>query len=558
MMKSFFHKISLTIVALLFLSSPAQGASYKNNIAVTAHPLASQAAIDIYKQGGNAIDAAVAAAFALNVVEPHNSGIGGGGFMMIYSAKLKQVIVLDYRETAPAASEKFEYTGNNSRIGASAAAVPGLARGMEHALTHYGQLKLAQTLQPAIKLARDGFPVSPLLADRLINRANCLGRFKTTKKLLFYKHHPLKTNTQFKQADLANSLESIATKGADSFYIGALAKKLVAEIKKQGGLIREADLAKYQVKTREPIQANYKGYQLYLMPLPSSGGILLKQMLTMTEQDPLKQWGHQSVKTAHLLTEVMKAAFKDRSEKLGDADFTPFDAKLLDENYAKNKRQQIRLDRASPLPQELLQPEGSQTTHASFADQAGNVVAMTNSLNLAFGSCVIVPGTGILLNNHMDDFATQAGKANAFGLVQSTANRIQAGKRPLSSMSPTFIFKDKQFRYALGSPGGPTIISNVFQIIVNLLQHNMSLRQAIAAPKLHHQYLPPQLYYQERYPRSTLDALNAKGHQTKYRSRWGNVQAVSLDLKTQSFQGVSDPRGEGTPQSNATTVPHKP
>jgi gamma-glutamyltranspeptidase/glutathione hydrolase len=490
----------------------------------------------MYKKGGTAIDAAVAAALALGVVEPQNSGLGGGGFMLIYNSSTDTVTAIDYRESASALAKEKIYKNKSSVIGYSASAVPGLINGLNFVLSRYGTLPLHESIEPALKLAREGFKVSPILAKRLINRGNCLGRFSASRKVFFRKSQPLKKGSLLVQEDLANTLEDISKNGALTFYNGSIAQKIEAAMKKGGGLIRKSDLNAYSTKERTPIAIHYRDHTIYTMPPPSSGGIVMAQMFQMIQADPLQQWGWSSPQEAHLLTEVMKSAFADRSRYLGDSDFAPIPEKLTSLGYAQKKRSQIKT---------ISMPEGTQTTHASFADHEGNIVSMTNSLNLPFGSCVVIPGTGILMNNHMDDFVTRPNKPNAFGLIQGKANKIEPGKRPLSSMSPSIVFKDNKPIYALGSPGGPTIISNIFQVIINLLDHRMTLERAISAPKLHHQYLPDRLYYQESYPLRSLDTLQELGNKLEYRLRWGNVQAVRINHKTGRITGVADPRGEG-------------
>ncbi len=463
----------------------------------------------MYQQGGNAIDAAVAAAWVLGVAEPYNSGIGGGGFMLVYDAKQAQVSALDYREAAPQLANENSFQDKSSTMGYAASGVPGLVRGLERAHQAYGALPWAATFQPAIQLAREGFPVSASLEKRLIDRANCLGRFGGSRRVFFRKSQPLKRGTFFKQEDLAASLEMIAKEGSAAFYDGSIAKKIVTAMTQHDGLIRAADLKNYQARQANPIQFTYHDYTIYSMPLPSSGGLLMQEMFAVSEAQPVQKWGWASPQEAFHLSRTMKQAFAKRLE-LGEST-----------------------------------PNKAQTTHASFADHHGNVVAMTNSLNLAFGSCVVIPHTGILMNDHMDDFTTDQEKPNAFGLMQGRTNRVAAGRRPLSSMSPTLIFEKSRPLYVLGSPGGPTIISNIFQLSINLLDHGMNLHDAIAAPKLHHQHNPDLVYHQRAYPTATLSALRKNGHQLRYRPEWGNINAVHIDQKTGHAQGASDPRGEG-------------
>ena len=499
---------SLCCITFLFLASVCLAKS-PNDVAVTSHPLASEAAFETYKQGGNAIDAAVAAAFALGVAEPYNSGLGGGGFMLIYHAASKKVIALDYRETAPLQATEETFKQGSSVVGYKAIAVPGLVHGLETALKKYGSLPLKKTIEPAYKLAHEGFPVSEELRKRLYARGNCLGRFPATRKIFFHKSQPRKPGTNLVQSDLAKTLQLIGEQGSDVFYKGAITEKIAQAMKKNKGLIQTQDLNNYATRQLDPVVINHQGHAIHTMPLPSSGGLLMAQMFQILKGTPLKEWGWGSPLEAQRLVDAMKIAFAYR-QKLGD---TP--------------------------------PESPQTTHASFADHQGNVVAMTNSLNLSFGSCVTIPGTGILMNDHMDDFATRASQPNAFKLIQGEANKVAGGKRPLSSMSPTIVLKNGKPLYALGSPGGPTIISNVFQTLINLIDHNMGLERAVAAPKLHHQFKPDRLSHQKGYPAPSLEALRKQGYALHYRPQWGNLQVIRIDPKSGQISGVSDPRGQG-------------
>lgn len=501
----------------------------------------------MYYAGGNAIDAAVATAFALNVVEPHNSGLGGGGFMMIYLAGKEKVVALDYREQAPEHLPPTPFQETSSEQGYTAIATPGLLRGLELALAQHGRLSLAQTIGPAIELAEQGFAVSPLLAKRFKERADCLKSDPDSRQIFFQGKHPVGAGKILIQTDLARSLQTIATQGVETFYQGSIAEKLVQAMQANGGWLRADDLAQYQVKIREPIVISYHDYRIYAFPPPSSAGILLAQMFAMIAKDPLWDWGLNSWRSTHLLAETMKLGFQDRARYLGDSDFVTIPQFLTEPAYAVKKREQIAWDKAIPVSGPSTAPDTkTHTTHASFADRQGNVVAMTHSLNLAFGSCVTIPGTGILMNDHMDDFTLSASTPNAFGLTQSEVNQLEPFKRPLSSMSPTLVFHEEKPIYALGSPGGPTIITSVFQVLVNLLTHKMTLEAALVAPRIHHQYLPNELHYEAGLPAITLKKLRELGHSLKEQAPWGNVCAIALDWKRRKLHGVADPRGEGT------------
>jgi gamma-glutamyltranspeptidase/glutathione hydrolase len=385
------------------------------------------------------------------------------------------------------------------------------------------------------------------LAERLKAREDCLNEFEATRKIFFGEGKIAGEGEKLIQRDLARTLRRISQKGPDDFYEGEIARKIDAEMRKGKGLIRREDLKDYRVKTRVPLQVSYRGYDLYLMPLPSSGGILMAEMFQMLSEDPLGNlpWG--TWKEAHLLAEAMKLAFYDRSRFLGDGDFVkvPQD-RLLSLAYAKEQRRKISFQkRIRDLAPETGAMEGGHTTHATFADREGNIVSMTNTLNLSFGSCAVVPGTGILLNNEMDDFETHPGKPNAFDLIQGELNVVGPGKRPLSSMSPTLVFKGGKPLYALGSPGGPMIISNIFQVLINLLDHQTSLEEAIVRPKIHHQYLPDVIRYEKGYPNTTLRGLQKLGHSLEPSEKWGNVEAIQMDWSSGMILGVADSRGEG-------------
>lgn len=551
------RSVRLLIIALSCLLPTllqAKASPLKNDVAVTAHEAATQAALNSYEQGGNAIDAAVAAALALGVVEPQNSGLGGGGFMLIYLADKRKVVAIDYREMAPKLADENTYSTHSSTDGYAAIGVPGQLKGLELAQKRYGKLSLATNLQAAISLAENGFDVSPLLASRLQARADCLKQFPSSRKIFFAGRRPLKTGDRLVQKDLAQAMKIIAQHGVDAFYKGSLATQIVDAMSENDGLIRKKDLSGYKVKVKKPVVIPYHGYTIYSMPLPSSGGILLKQMFQVLRDDPLLLWGWDDPRSAHLIIEVMKLAFADRAQYLGDDDFVTIPPKLTDPRYAAQQRNRIS-------PHTPIQAKGSaspanktsQTTHASFADRFGNAVAMINSLNLSFGSCVVIPGTGIVMNDEMDDFSTHPGKPNAFGLMQSHANRVQPGKQPLSSMTPTIVTQLGQARYVIGTPGGPTIITNVFQVLLNLLAFHMPLKAAVNTPKLHEQYLPDVVQYQPGYPAATLQALQKKGHKLKLGRNWGNVEAIAIDWKDGVIQGVADPRGEGTVGSVSLT-----
>lgn len=448
--------------------SPIQSA---HGMVASEQELATKVGVDILKRGGNAIDAGVAVGFALAVVLPNAGNIGGGGFMMIHDAKTGKNVALDFREMAPARASRDMYLDDKGNVvpGRSlyshlAVGVPGTVAGLTHALNKYGTMKLWEVMAPAIKLANDGYPVSPSLALILAAERDHLGQWDSSKAIFFKDGRPLKAGEKLVQKDLAKSMKLISREGASAFYEGAIAKKIVAEMAKHNGLITSDDLKKYKVVEREPVVGNYRGYQVMSMPPPSSGGIHIIQMMNILERYPLKEYGADSAQTIHLMAESMKLAYADRSEYLGDPDFTKVPVKgLTSRSYADELAKKIDPNRATPSteikPGKPQPYESDQTTHFSVADKAGNIVATTYTLNLNFGSGIVATGTGITLNNEMDDFSVKPGVPNAFGLVGGEANAVAAYKRPLSSMSPTFVLKDGKPFLVTGSPGGSRIIT---------------------------------------------------------------------------------------------------
>ncbi|MBT0569846.1 gamma-glutamyltransferase [Curvibacter sp. CHRR-16] len=514
--------------------------------------LASKVGVDILQRGGNAVDAGVAVGFALAVVLPNAGNIGGGGFMMIHDAKTGKNVALDFREMAPQRATRNMYLDDKGNVvpGRSlythlAIGVPGTVAGLSHALSRYGTMTLSQVMQPAIALAEKGYPVSRSLAQILAAERDHLGQWEASKAIFFKQGRPLQEGEMLVQKDLAKSLRLIAKQGPKAFYEGAIAHKIVAEMDKHGGLINAEDLKNYKVVEREPVVGNYRGYQVMSMPPPSSGGVHIIQMMNILERYPLKQYGADSAQTIHLMAEAMRLAYADRSEYLGDPDFTKVPVKgLTSRAYADELAKKINPDRATPSvdikPGQPQPYESDQTTHFSVADKDGNLVATTYTLNLNFGSGIVAAGTGITLNNEMDDFAVKPGVPNAFGLIGGDANAVGPYKRPLSSMSPTFVLKDGKPFLVTGSPGGSRIITTTLQTILNVIDHDMNVAEAAIAPRIHHQWAPDVLRVEKGLSADTLKILQDKGQKISVQPAMGRTQ--SIQIRPNGFDGFSDPR----------------
>ena len=514
--------------------------------------LATKVGVDILQRGGNAIDAGVAVGFALAVVLPNAGNIGGGGFMMIHDAKTGKNVALDFREMAPQRATRNMYLDDKGNVvpGRSlythlAVGVPGTVAGLSHALAKYGTMKLSQVIEPAIALAEKGYPVSPGLAQILAAEREHLGQWESSKAIFFKDGRPLQSGEQLVQKDLAKSLRLIAKQGPSVFYEGAIAKKIVAEMDRHGGLITADDLKNYKVVERVPVSGNYRGYQVMSMPPPSSGGVHIIQMMNILERYPLKQYGADSAQSIHLMAETMKLAYADRSEYLGDPDFTKVPVKgLTSRAYADELAKKINPERATPSseikPGQPQPYESDQTTHFSVADKDGNLVATTYTLNLNFGSGIVASGTGITLNNDMDDFAAKPGVPNAFGLIGGDANAVGPYKRPLSSMSPTFVLKDGKPFLVTGSPGGSRIITTTLQTILNVIDHDMNVAEATITPRIHHQWAPDQLRVEKGLSADTIKILQDKGQKVSVQPAMGRTQTIQI--KPDGFYGYSDPR----------------
>ena len=524
----------------------------KNGMVASEQGLATQVGLDILKQGGNAIDAAVAVGFALAVVMPNAGNIGGGGFMVLHDDKTGKDVAIDFREIAPAKASRDMYLDNQGNVidGKSlfthdASGVPGTVAGMEYALKKWGTMPLSKVLEPAIKLADKGFIVSDVLAQTLKEEKSTLGKWSASKAIFFKNGEPLKSGDLLVQKDLAKSLRLIAKQGAKAFYQGEIATKIAKEMQSHGGTMTLEDLKAYKVVERQPIIGDYRGYKVVTMPPPSSGGVHLIEILNMLEHYPIKEDGVNSAKNIHHMAESMKLAYADRSEYLGDPDFVKIPVTGLTSKAYANELVKTIDDNKARLSSNIKpgkpQPyESDQTTHFSVMDKAGNAVAVTYTLNLNFGSGIVVEGTGILLNNEMDDFSVKPGVPNAFGLVGGTANAIEAKKRPLSSMTPTIVMKNNKPWLVTGSPGGARIITTVLQSVVNTIDHEMNPAEAIITPRVHHQWLPDELRVEAGISPDTIKLLQDKGHKVVTKAPMGRIQIIQAD--DSGFYGYSDPR----------------
>lgn len=525
--------------------------------AATVHPLATEAALQVMRSGGNAVDAAIAAALTLGVVDSHNSGLGGGCFMLIRSPD-GSLTAIDGREQAPAAATRDMFLRDGkadaplSQFGALAVAVPGELAALDHASRHFGRIPLARHLETAATLAGNGFNVSRTLANRLKEHAGELRRFDASRAVLLKPDgSPWRAGDVLTQPDLAKSLRSLARGGTGWFYDGPFATATAQWMKANSGLVTAADFKSYQFKLREPIRTTYRGCEIAGFPPPSSGGVHLGQILNILEHFDLKKLRPGSPEFIHLVTEAMKLAFADRAHWLGDPDFAPVPRGLVAKDYAAQLARKIDRQRASPVPTHNIPPRATEdlfskhTTHFSTADAEGFWVACTATINTSFGAKVIVPGTGLVLNNEMDDFATQPGAPNFFGLLGAEANAVAPGKRPLSSMSPTLVLRDGKPVLSVGAAGGPTIISQTLLAILYSVDFGMTTEQALAAPRFHHQWQPDELRIERSVPAKVRAELEKRGHKIKVVDSLGAAQAVSFDEKRRRFTGAADPRGEG-------------
>lgn len=520
----------------------------------TSHPMATRVALDVLKAGGNAVDAAVTAGFALAVTQPRSGNIGGGGFMLVAPGDGGPVKAIDYRETAPAAATRtmFQDSDGNvvaerSRFSHLASGVPGTVAGLALALEKYGSISLAEALKPAIALARDGFEVPHRFTEGLQQARDRLERWPATRAIFYGADgEPPQPGQRFRQPELASTLQRIADHGIRDFYEGETARLIVAEMAQGGGLITAADLAAYEPVIREPVHGNYRGHDIYSMSPPSSGGAHIVQILNILEGYPIGESGHNSAQTIHYMAEAMKRAYADRAEYLGDTDFVEVPLKgITSKAYAEKLRGEITGDRATSSDQIAAgKPqayESNETTHFSIVDRWGNAVSNTYTINFSYGSGITVAGAGFLLNNEMDDFSAKPGVPNAYGLIGGEANRIQPGKRMLSSMSPTIVQRDGRNVLVTGSPGGSRIITTTLQVIMNVIDHDMNVQSAVAAPRIHHQWLPDSLRIEQGISPDTIDLLQAMGHDVDTQSAMGASQSVLVDSEGRLW-GAADPR----------------
>jgi gamma-glutamyltranspeptidase/glutathione hydrolase len=521
---------------------------------------ASRAGLQILQAGGNAVDAAVAVGFALAVTHPAAGNLGGGGFMVIRMADGRETTI-DYRETAPGRAHRDmfldasgEPVADRSRIGPLASGVPGSVAGLAYAQARYGRFPLKRVIAPAIALARDGVEVSWALADSLAGARDVLARFPGSARIFLREDGtPLQQGDRLVQPDLARTLTLIADQGPDAFYQGAVAALIAAEMERSGGLITKADLASYVPRERPPVVGAYRGHRVVSMPPPSAGGAILIGLLQALESEQPRAGGYRPERWLHAMAEHQKRLFARRAGLLGDPDAVPGAADAAREMASAELAAQLQRalgERATPSTAIAAPRMHGNTTHVSVVDGEGNAVALTTTVNYLFGACVVVPGTGILLNDEMDDFDAAPGRANEYGLVGTGANTPAPGKRPLSSMAPTFVF-DPQGRLvlAVGAAGGSTIPTTVAQIIVHLVDDGMRVDEALAAPRLHHQWLPDRLQVEPNgVDAATAAALRARGHELRFAEQpWGKASAVRVDPATGWREAASDPRYEGVP-----------
>jgi gamma-glutamyltranspeptidase/glutathione hydrolase len=529
----------------------------EHGMVVAQEKTAARIGTDILKRGGNAVDAAVATGFAMAVTYPRAGNIGGGGFMIIHSADRHEDVAIDYRETAPAATTLDIFLGADgkpdnakSRDSALGIGIPGTPAGLALALANYGSGKftLSELIQPSIDLARKGIVITDDSADTLPEWHRRLARWPSSAKIFSRADGTsLHGGDMLVQPDLAVTLEAVASRGPRGFYEGPVAEKLANAIRDAGGIITADDLKAYQPVIRAPVRGTYRGYDIVSMPLPSSGGVGLVETLNILEGFPLASMEQGTAASLHVLIEAMKRAYADRAHYLGDPAFVSVPvATLITKDYAAKQRASIDLDHAAPWADAVSAAplrEGSNTTHFSVVDSFGNAVSNTYTLNFSYGIGLVAEGTGVLLNNELDDFTAAPGASNAYGLVGFDANLPGPGKRPLSSMSPTIVLKDGQPVLVTGSPGGSRIISTVLQVIVNVLDYHMDVAAAVASPRLHHQWLPDEVRVERGFAKETLDALRAKGHTIV--EPMGQTSANSIAVTPTGLLGAPDPRTRG-------------
>lgn len=547
---------SALLLLLLACPSFADRATGQRGIVATVHPIATQAAIEAFKKGGNAVDAAVAAALTLGVVDGHNSGIGGGCLMLIRRPD-GTFLALDGRETAPASATRDMFVRDGradtrlSQTGALASGVPGSLAVYELALARHGKLRLADLLNAAARIAETGFTLSPSYAKRIEETQQDIARFQDTAGIfLDPQRRPWKAGHRLIQRDLAATYRNIAVRGTDWFYRGAFAHQTEAWMRSNGGILNAVDFRDYHVKEREPVRSSYHGHDIVGFPPPSSGGIHVAQILNIVEAFHRDSPPRNSVDRSHVVAEAMKLAFADRAHWLGDSDFVQVPRGLTDKTYARQLG--LRIDRNHTVdvtthgePPDAQRTARKHTTHLSTADAAGFWVACTTTLNTSFGSKVVIPGTGVVLNNQMDDFSIQPGVTNYFGLVGAEANAVAPKKRPLSSMSPTIVLKEGRPILAIGAAGGPTIISQVVLALIGVLDLDLDVAQAIAQPRFHHQWRPDELRVEKRSNAALKKELARRGHRVVDAGALGATQGVGVSKDGGTLIGSADPRAGG-------------
>jgi len=555
-------KCLLIISLLLWYVVPIEAASRdpvrsRNGMVVTTNPYATDVGVEILKRGGNAVDAAVAVGFALAVVHPAAGNIGGGGFMVIHLAGEGKETTIDYREMAPSKAHRDMYLDENGRIirglstrGYLASGVPGSVSGLYTAWKKFGRLEWKELVQPAIKLAGSGFKVRYAFARSLESSEKKLSINAESRRIFLRNGDFYREGEIFRQPELARTLERIALLGPDGFYRGETADLIVRDMQENGGLISRRDLERYESKIREPIRGVYRGYEIVSMGPPSSGGVILVEMLNMIESYPVSRLGFGSSGEIHLKAEVMRRAFADRAAYLGDPDYSPIPVRgLISKRYAAQRSAGIRPDWATPsravMQGDPYPYESEETTHYSIVDGDGNAVAATSTINGGYGSGITIRGAGFLMNNEMDDFTSKVGEPNMYGLIQSEVNAIGPGKRPLSAMTPTIVKKEGKLFMVLGSPGGPTIINTVFQVILNVLDHGFDIQEAVDRPRIHHQWLPDRIDAEkDGIARDVLMNLEARGHRVRFRGRIGDAHSILIDPESGIRLGAADPRSD--------------
>jgi len=544
----------LLVTCLLVVNSYGNDIRPERAAIASAHPVATEAGFDILRAGGNAFDAAIAVSATLAVVEPYSSGIGGGGFWLLHRVKDGQQVMIDGRETAPAKAHRDMYLDKKGNVipnlsvnGALAAGIPGAPAALVYIAKQYGRLPLTKSLAPAIRAAKEGFEVTPMYQRMAKFRLDALNASPAAANIFLKNNKVPPLGYRIIQNDLARILEQIAHHGNAGFYKGKIAKLLVDGTQEAGGIWQQEDLLNYQIKTRQPLIGQYNGYKITSVPPPSSGGVALLSMLNMLEVDQRSNLSQ--VTQVHLIIEAMRRAYRDRAEYLGDSDFVTVPVKkLISKDYATQLGKSIDIDNATPSSElkAVANPDsGFHTSHFSILDKEGNRVAATLSINYPFGSCFVPPGTGVLLNDEMDDFSAKPGVPNAYGLVGAEANAIAANKRMLSSMSPTFVENDDKLAI-LGTPGGSRIITMVLHGILGIVD-GKSADEIVTQPRFHHQYLPDiVLVENDTFSNEVLDELKLKGHIIKQLdNRFGNMQVVLWNKKQNKVSAASDPRGEG-------------